>query len=66
MGALSTIVPLTHGARVIRGPWLGLGWDVAGMLVVSVALTAVVRAPQAPPGLCPGTPPNFRAVLWTR
>jgi ABC-2 type transport system permease protein len=45
MRTLSDIVPLTHAGRVIRGPWLGLGWDAGavwvmiGLLVVASALT---------------------------
>lgn len=45
MQTLSDVVPLTYAARVIRGPWLGLGWDagavavMAGLLVVASALT---------------------------
>lgn len=46
MQVLSDAVPLTYAGRVIRGPWLGLGWDgaavavMAVMLVVSAGLTA--------------------------
>lgn len=45
MRTLSDVVPLTYAARVIRGPWLGLGWDggavtvLVGLLVVASALT---------------------------
>jgi ABC-2 type transport system permease protein len=45
MRTLSDVVPLTYAARVIRGPWLGLGWDggavavMLGLLVVASALT---------------------------
>jgi ABC-2 type transport system permease protein len=45
MQTLSDVVPLTHAARVIRGPWLGLGWDagavwvMVGLLVTASALT---------------------------
>lgn len=43
---LGDLVPLTYAARALRAPWLGEAWDlgalavVAGLLVVSVALTA--------------------------
>lgn len=39
-------IPVTHAAALLRGPWLGDGWDgkallfVASMLVVSLGLTA--------------------------
>jgi ABC-2 type transport system permease protein len=45
MMRLSDAVPLTYAARLLRGPWLGEGWDLdaaavmAGLLVVSAALT---------------------------
>jgi ABC-2 type transport system permease protein len=44
MARLSDAVPLTYAARVLRGPWLGLGWDtgavaiMAGLLAASLAL----------------------------
>jgi ABC-2 type transport system permease protein len=43
---LSDLTPLTYAARLLRAPWLGTSWDVtatvvmAGMLIVSAALTA--------------------------
>lgn len=45
MRALSDAVPLVYGARAIRGPWLGLGWDgeavavMVGLLVVAAVAT---------------------------
>jgi ABC-2 type transport system permease protein len=45
MATIGDAVPLTYAARLLRGPWLGDGIDggaaavVAGMLVVSAALT---------------------------
>jgi ABC-2 type transport system permease protein len=39
-------VPVTHAGRLIRGPWMGQGWDgqallfVLTMLAASLALTA--------------------------
>lgn len=45
MTAISDVVPLTYAGRVLRGPWLDLGWDgraaavMGGVLVVSLALT---------------------------
>jgi ABC-2 type transport system permease protein len=48
MRTLGDLVPLTYAGRVLRGPWLGEGWDgraalvLLGMLVVSAACTAVV------------------------
>lgn len=45
MATLGDAVPLTYAARVLRGPWLGDGWDggasavMVGLLVVSLGLT---------------------------
>jgi ABC-2 type transport system permease protein len=44
MQTLGDLVPLTYAARLLRGPWLDMGWDwpaaavMAGMLVVASAL----------------------------
>lgn len=46
MRTLADVVPLTYAGRVLRGPWLGDGWDAAAatvmavLLVVCAALTA--------------------------
>lgn len=45
MQTISDAVPLVYGARAIRGPWLGLGWDgsavavMVGLLVVCAVAT---------------------------
>lgn len=45
MVRLSDAIPLTYAARVLRGPWLDLGWDggavavMAAILLASLALT---------------------------
>lgn len=39
--AMQTIhdgVPLVYGARTIRGPWLGTGWDVGAVAVMAAVL----------------------------
>ncbi|KAB7744467.1 hypothetical protein GA707_07540 [Nostocoides sp. F2B08] len=42
----SELVPVTHAAELLRGPWTGTGWDetallfIVTLLAVSVALTA--------------------------
>lgn len=44
MATVQAFVPLMPATTLLRGPWLGLGWDggaiavLVGMLVVSVAL----------------------------
>lgn len=44
MQTIADGIPLTYAGRVIRGPWLGLGWDegavavMAGLLVISGGL----------------------------
>ena len=46
MARIGDGVPATYAGRLMRGPWLDLGWDVGsfvfmlGLLVVSLALTA--------------------------
>ena len=40
MQTFSDVVPLTYAARVIRGPWLGLGWD-GGAVAVMIGVLAV-------------------------
>jgi ABC-2 type transport system permease protein len=46
LGAAADLTPLTYAGKVLRGPWLGTGWDVAailavaGLLAVSIGLTA--------------------------
>ena len=45
MARLGDAMPLTYAGRLLRGPWLGTGWDLtalaamSGLLVVSAALT---------------------------
>lgn len=45
MARLGDVVPLTHAARLLRGPWHELGWDagalavVVGLLVTCLVLT---------------------------
>jgi hypothetical protein len=44
VATVQAFVPLTPATTLLRGPWLGLGWDtgaiavLVGMLAVSVAL----------------------------
>lgn len=46
LARVGDFVPVTHAGRLLRGPWLGEGWDtgaalvVAGLLLVSGGLTA--------------------------
>ncbi|GAB4586923.1 ABC transporter permease [Nocardia sp. IFM 10818] len=35
MSGLSEIIPLTYAGAVLRGPWLGRGWDATAVLVMS-------------------------------
>lgn len=35
---LADLVPLTYAARVLRGPWLDLGWDLPAVVVMAVML----------------------------
>lgn len=34
MARLGDVVPLTHAARLLRGPWHDLGWDLGALAVV--------------------------------
>jgi ABC-2 type transport system permease protein len=46
MSRIADVVPVTHAGELMRGPWMGDGWDgeallfVLAMLVVSLGLTA--------------------------
>lgn len=46
LAGIGAVLPVTHAARLLRGPWLGYGFDlgavgvVAGLLVVSAVLIA--------------------------
>lgn len=40
MARLGDVTPLTHAARVLRGPWHGLGWDLGAVTVMATILVA--------------------------
>lgn len=40
MAVLGDGLPLTYAARVLRGPWLDLGWDVGAIVVMATVLVA--------------------------
>ena len=42
MARLGDVVPLTYAARLMRGPWQGLGWDRGALVVVVGLLVACV------------------------
>jgi ABC-2 type transport system permease protein len=53
LGRIADLVPVTHGGRLLRGPWTGRDWDLvsagvmAGLLVVSVALILALAQAEA-------------------
>jgi ABC-2 type transport system permease protein len=53
LGRIADVVPVTHGGRLLRGPWMGRDWDLvstavmAGLLLVSLAAILALAHEEA-------------------